>query len=331
MAPISKDTWKEILRNQKLPLIGTKEPHNGNGYHNRISWSVTYRWNNEDQQELYDNTFFNVNLRDLGYAVNLSLKDEDKIIKGLNLKSCTKEYKETFFKYFGRDRFYNDNLLDELGRWGEGLCYTGRLIFEIVGWFDNDSGQFYGYMLHLLENRFCKIRSKNVIYKAPVETNEGNVKFKKVNIPISKCIIINFPSEYGGYKGFWKKINEITKLGEQFLITPNAKANIEHTSVWNKKFNKIVSNWGFYNNQVEATEFYKEYCAFRYKRIVILCTHELIKGLKTLIIFLNKKLQEDAILEFDLKEYDINYFNTMEQKWSNGELSFKEANSYLKL
>jgi hypothetical protein len=334
MAPISEETWKRILTNQGFPLEGSNEPNNGNGFHDGISWRIRFRPKKQVNEDFLSSTFFTIYLRDLGLRMNPDLLSRKELFeKGLVIKNCSKNYLKTFSKYLANSSNYRyGDLLHQLGEWSEFLSRYGRLIYEIVGWYDNDSSQFYAYNLNLLDNEYCKISSNYVTYNAPFDLDKDNNEiFKKVVIPKSKCLIIEFPHEFGGYNGFKKKFQKIIKLGPQHDFSLNSSDSLTHWKNWDKRFNKIVSDWGASNKQENITEFYQELNAFRFTYLARLCTLELIGGLKQLICYLNIKLKEDAIIELNLQQYDILYYKEMWKKFVNGDLNFKEANEFLRL
>lgn len=332
MVPISNDTWKEILNNQKFPLIGTSEPDNGNGYHDAISWRMTFRPRKDYDEELYHSSFYSIYLRDLGLYINPSLSRKDKFEEGLKINNCSENYYKTLLKYFSNEHYFRkEDLLHRLGEWGENYSHNGRMIFEIIGWFDNKSSQFYGFELRQLDIDYCTIKRKNVIYNAPFELDGEKEIFKKVIIPKDKCIIIEFPDELGGYKGFIRKVKKIKKLGSKFNYSENPGNSLNHMKNWDKQFNKIVSDWGASNRIEDITDFYQELSAFRFTYMAISCTHEILDGLKQLINYLNIKLQEDARLDLNIQQYDKKYYQEMITKWQIGELSFKEANELLRV
>jgi len=332
MAPISEDTWAKILNNQKLPLIGTNEPENGNGYHDGISWRFGFRPQKQYDDELFSSTFYTIYLRDLGLFINPNLSKKQKFESGLKIIGCSDNYYNTFIKYFTNEKYYrHEDLLNQLGNWGEDLSYHGRLIFEIIGWYDNKSSQLYGYNLNRLDIDYCEIKKTHIVYNAPFELQANKEIFKKVKIPKNKCIIIEFPNELGGYDGFEKKVKAIKKLGSKFTYSHNPGSSLGHWKNWDKQFNKIVSDWGASSKIEDVTEFYYELSALRFTYMVILCTHELINGLQQLISFLNRNLTENASVEFTIVQYDIEHFRGLLKKWLQGELSFKEANELLRI
>jgi hypothetical protein len=332
MVPISKDTWKEILNNQKFPLIGTTEPDNGNGYHDEISWRIPFRPKKEYDEEFYHSTLYSIYLRDLGLFINPSLSRKDKFEEGLKINNCSENYYKTLLKYLSNEQYFRkEDLLRRLGEWGENYSHNGRIIFEIISWFDNKSSQFYGFNLRQLDIDYCKVKRENVIYKAPSELEGEKEIFKKVKIPKSKCIIIDFPNELGGYKGFVRKIKRIKKLGNKLSYSENPGNSLNHMKNWDKQFNKIVSDWGASNKIEDVTDFYQELSALRFTYMAILCTLELVDGLKQLINYLNINLKEDANLELNIQQYDKKCYQEMIANWLKGELSFKEANELLRV
>jgi len=108
--------------------------------------------------------------------------------------------------------------------------------------------------------------------------------------------------------------------------------NFESNKEWDKQYHKIISSWGTsaFTHIDDVSEFYKELNFFKYRYLVISCTHEIINGLKQLVNYLNKKLLENAEVEFNIPEYEKAYFKSTQNKLVTGELSFKEANEFLK-
>jgi hypothetical protein len=325
----SEDTWTKILNNQKKTLIGTNEPNNGNGYHDGISVQLPFNPKQGFDKDFYLTPFYSVYLRNLGLLINPGLGD--KFEKGLKITNCTENYYNTMLKYLANDVYYyrERNFFHKLGEWGNSFSQEGRLIFEIIGWYSNESSQFYGFQLNQLDVKYCKIRKNDIVYNAPYELVGDKEKFLKVQIPKNKCIIINFPKELGGYKGFIQKVKRIKKLGSHLSFSLNPEKGLAYMKNWDSQFNRIVSNWGDSNTIENVSDFYQVLSFFKFRYLVVLCTHELINGLKQLIDYLNVKFNESAIVEFNIREYDKNYFKDMFNKWMCGKLSFKEANDFL--
>ncbi len=332
MAHISQDTWDEILENQKYPLIGTNEPNNGNGFNDAISWRKSFHTKSRGNDRIHAHQFNSIYLRDLSYDVNPSLSRKNKLKDGLKIVECSDNYYKTFLRYFVADRYRykTGDFLEELGRWGDDLCYDGRVVFEIVGWYGNNSSQFYAFELFKLENSFCKVGRKTIIYNAPYSMDGEKEVFKKVKIPRDKCIVIDFPKELGGYKGFLKKRKEIYGLGNKIKLNSNPGKELSRMKEWDKKFNKIVSEWGNLK-QDNVTEFYQGVSILRFKYMAISCTHEVINGLKQLIDYLNLKLYETARVDFEVEEYKKSYLLDIQKKWKSGDISFQKFNEIIRI
>lgn len=334
MEKISEEIWKEILNRQDFPLIGTNEPKNGNGYHDSLSWQIPFRYpafkNNTDF-----NTFRSIYLRDLSNDLQAGFQWNKKFVDVLKITKCSENYESTFKKYILGKGYYRNEFLYVLGEWAQDFAYKGRLILEIIGWYDNNTNQFYGFELRRLDTDYCKLTQKNIIYNAPIEKKGDKIILKKIKIPKEKCIVIDSPDEFGGYKAFVKKDKQILKLGDRFKFDINPETiqkNYESNIEWDKKYHKIISNWGTsaFTHIDNVPEFYKELNAFKFRYLVICCTHEIVNGLRQLINYLNKKLLENAEVEFNIQQYDKDYFKSMQNKFLTGEIDFKAANEFLK-
>lgn len=339
MEKISDEVWKEILNRQNFPLIGTNEPNNGNGYHDAISWQIPFRnpvfKQNESVSDSF-NTFRTVYLRDLSNDLQSGFQRKEKIVGELKITQCSNNYSNTFEKFISKGSYSRNDFVNELGEWGKYFAYKGRVIFEIIGWYDNNTNQFYGFDLRRLDTDYCKVTNNYVIYDAPFKQKGDKVINRKIKIPKEKCIVVDFPKEFGGYKGFIKKDQQILKLGNRFSfdINPqNLQKNFESSKEWERQYHKIISDWGTsaFTHIEDVSEFSKELNFFKYRYMVICCTHEIINGLKQLIEYLNKKLFENAEVEFNVKEYDKDYFKSMLNKYLTGELNLKEAVDFLKI
>lgn len=333
MVQNSEEIWNEILSNQSRELIGTDEPNKGNGYHDGISWRIPFNPQVNFDDDFRRSTFYSIYLRDLGLHIDPSLSKKGKFETGLRIENCSENFSNTFIKYFTvNDYDYRSgNYLRKLGKWGKHLCYDGRLIFEIIGWYDNNSTQFYAFQLNRLNINYCKVKKNNIVFNAPYKLDGDKELNKKVKIPKSKCIIIEFPEELGGYKGYLKKVKEVKKLGNKFSYSENPGDNLNHMKNWDKQFNKIVADWGASNKIEDVTEFYQELSALRFSYTGICCLHEVINGLTQLIEYLNIKLKENAKVDFDIPMYEKQNVKEYQDKWLNGELSFKEANELIRI
>jgi len=328
MAPLSEDIWKEIKSNQVLPLMGSAIPAEGNGFHDTISWRVNFQNFRSENDELHSSWFHMVYLRDLSNYMNPSYTIQRSGSPSIEITNCTNHFSATLLRYFNSGNSSRSlDFLSEIGRWAKYLCHDGRLIFEIVGWYDNDSKQFYGFELLRLPSEFCQLKKNHVIFSAPKENN----KIGEVKIPIEKCVIIEFPKELGGFKGYKKVEKKILKLGSRHGKSSDPTANMEYSKSWEQNFNKILIDWGNNNSADNTTEFYQTYTKLKFKHTSALCLHEVVEGFGKLVDFLNNKFKEKAKVEFEYTKFDLIQCKKKKNDWLKGKLSVKEAiDFYLK-
>ena len=331
MAPLSEELWNEIKSNQKAPLIGSNVPNQGNGFNDEIAWRVNFFSNIRngfDSESVFDDSFL---LRDLSDKVNPTYSIEDEFNENIIVKNCSKDFKETLIRYIRYESSSFHNTFSSLiGDWSKYLAYNGRIVFEIVSWFDNNSKQFYGFQLNRLSPEFYRIRRNRVIFNAPYKREGEKIIFKKVRIPLTKCVIIEFPKEFGGYKGYKNIRKKAQKLGPRFKYDGNPGQSMNDKKKWDKDFHLLTKKWGKASKLNNVSEFYEAIVQLRFAYLSICCTQELIDGLRQVILFLNEKLGEKAELDFTSKFHDKKYFNRINQEWMKGEMSFSELNKYLR-
>lgn len=300
-----------------------------NSYNDSLSWRV---WPHSASDILeVTNSMRSIYLRDLGLNADLGLRDR-KIGDGFGISNCTESYKTILFEGLNRETQWGHraNILYAIGDLAKSACEDGRVIFEIVSIFDKDSHQFVGFMLRHLDNSFCKRNNSHVIFKAPFTDENKITKTKKVKIPLSKCITIDFPKEKGGYKGFRRKVSQVLALGEQFeTFNPqNPAESLERTKKWEREFKRITNDWG--NNHLdECNDYYQLMSLFRFNYTALLCTDLAITEFRKLLVYLNGKLNENAELVFTVNRYNIAYFKQVQQEWANGNMSYKDAREFL--
>lgn len=337
MANSSEEQWKSRLFNQRFPLIGEKEPGEGNGFHDRISFDVPYHLQSNENKTNYSSWLYSVYFRDLSNFLNPQYKNDrgEDFSNSIRIENCTENYKKTFLKYIGASNSWrNDGLLEVLGHWGQYLFYQGRIVMEFVHWYDNKTRDFYAFELKHLKTVYYTINDNSVLFSAPFENESNESKIVAVEIPREKCIIIEWPKELGGFSSYEETVKSILELGNKYEPILKSISNLPEDSLknmkdWDLKFNKLTSKWGTTHPSENSTEFYKQFNYFILKGTMVYCTHALIDGLRQLITFLNRSLNEDATLSFENEESDIERFLEMKKKWLEGKLSFKESTEYL--
>lgn len=337
MANSLEELWENRLANQKFPLIGTNKPGEGNGFHDRLSFDVPYHLLNRDYEPRYSNWIYSVYFRDLVNFLNPQYNRDrgETFQNAIQLENCSGNFRDTFFKYLDTsDRWRNDGILEILGRWGNHLIHHGRVIIEFIGWYDNETQDLYAYELKQINLSNCTIKKNHVLFSAPVQEESETIRNVTVEIPKSKCIIIEWPKELGGYNSYKETVNSVLQMGNKYgtmeeTALMNPGESVKKMKDWDLKFHSLTSKWGATHPLDNTTEFYKQYNFFKLKETIVYCSCALIDGLKQLISLLNEKLDEEAILTFDYKEADINKVQEMKSKWLAGKLSFQESSKVL--
>jgi hypothetical protein len=300
-----------------------------NSYHDSLSWRV---WPRLTTQFLdVTNSMRSIYLRDMGLNADIGLRDR-RIGDGFGINNCTENYKAILFEGLnrGNQRGYRTDILHNVGDWAKGVCEEGRVIFEIVSIYSKESHQFVGFMLQHLDNSFCRRVNDYVVFNAPFTNDDRTTKAKKVKIPLSKCIVIDFPQEKGGYRGFHRKVSQVLALGEQFerLDPQNPSASLVRTKKWEREFKRITSDWGN-KNLDDCNDYYQLMSLFRFNYTALLCTVQAMNEFKKLLAYLNGKLNENAELVFTVNRYDTTHFLRVQKEWANGNMSYKNARDFL--
>ena len=335
MAEPSQDLWKIRLDRQKWPLIGSNIPGDGNGYNDQLSFELPHHRLRHDDDPYRGFWLYTFYFQHLSAFLSPSFGNGKKFIaEGLSVDGCSENYLRTFFRYLDP---YNDwRMIDlgrELGDWSERLVYNGRLIFEFVSWFDNKQGIFYGYQLQYLPSERCEVNDDFVIFTGPEELEDGTLQEKTVEIPRAKCIIIEWPNERGGFKGYTDTVQKVLKMGDihgnwKDLMDEPGKL-MENTTNWEFAFEKALSHWGTHSPNELTTEFYKESVFFTYKGTLIYCLLSCINGFEQIFAILNQQLDENGKVVFKHPLVDTAKLSDLEKRWRDGNLSFKEANEFL--
>lgn len=326
--------WTKRKNRQKYPLIGSSNKNDsGNGYHDRIGFSIPYHLLNFERNR-YNNWLYSVYFRDLINFIDPSLKVRiGKVPFAINIKNCSENYENTFLKYLSDD-WYNDILLTTIGKWAQELVHTGRLILEFVSWYDREEDFFYGYELKIVDSNFSKLKKSDIIFEAPTLKDNNELEKKSIKIPLSKCIVVEWPKELGGIKSYEDIVSKVLELGDkhdgvsQSIDKPISI--IEKMEKWDTEFYKLTNLWGHLHPPEKTTEFFKNSNFFNLKGTIIYITYALIGGLEQLTKKLNSVLDENARIEYNPQDYDVTKYLNTRKRWFNGELSFKEANEYLR-
>lgn len=330
--------WERIIDRQKWPLIGGTSPEDeGNGYHDRRSFDIPFNDINrsENVNSIIDSKAYSY-FHELAIMVNPSFASDygRSFQQSISLRNCTEGYRRTFNKYLGaRNHQYDSTISDLIGRWGEILVHHGRLVLEFVTWKDRIDGEIYAFELKELQDINLIEKRRKFLYRSVIKDNQGKLQRIQMSIPKTKCIFIQWPMQLGGYKRHHNVRVELNQLarnqGNSMDLMSDPGSYLKLMDEDELKLNAIIYKWGT-NHPIDGlNQFQVMLCLLRHKKTATLCRLEAIKVLKELVKFLNNAFKENADVTIDHQSLDISRAIEMENRWIKGELSFREANSYL--
>ena len=338
MVSNSEEVWLRRLHNQSHSLIGTNSAGEGNGYHDRISFDVPHGYGRDSSK--YNHWLHTVYFRDLINDLNPGLaywRDKKRGEKLFTIDNCSDNFKNTFFKYVSNGKsWHRDEFLDEIGNWGRWLVHQGRLIFEMVNWYDNTTNEFYAFELKILDDEYCTIKKDKIIFKAPFPVNENQAQEKIIEIPKEKCIIMEWHNELGGYSFYKKNTEKVLSLGENHSSIStmsdwswNPDKELNRMKRWDENFNMLTSVWGTNNPLNNTTDYYQYYTRLKFKGTSIYLMQCLSNGIEQILNRLNKTLNEKSILKVSDEDYNESKYLQTKSKWAEGKMTFKQLSQYL--
>ncbi|WP_424495320.1 hypothetical protein [Salinimicrobium sp. GXAS 041] len=323
MEKLSEELWKEIRFHQKLPLIDhTQVPGKGNGFNDRLSFESDRVFESKEEDFLERSKFKTIYLRNLAHRADPSLSQERNFTESIKFENCTDHFIKTILLYSQPGHYRNDLtvITRTIGNWVKDLVFNGKVIIEIVSWYTNETKQFYGFELIPLNINNCRIKRKNIFFSAL-----ENGKKEKIKIPKSKCIIIEFPEDLGGYKEYSRKSKKIEKLGKENLFNlENPKESLEYSKNWDRQFDKIISGWGWMNQRENISDFLYAYQLLNFNNSALQCCYACIDAFKYLFSFISSKLNENATFEI-LGFLDRNFYKELLEKFTNDQISLEEV------
>jgi hypothetical protein len=318
MEKLSEELWEEIKIYQKLPLIDhTQVSGKGNGFNDRLSFEFDRVLKSKEEDFLDRSKFKTIYLRNLAHRSDPSLSRERKFTESIQFKNCTDDFLKTILLYSQPNHYRNDLtvITRTIGNWVKDLVYNGKVIIEIVSWYTNESKQFYGFELIPLNIDSCQVKRKNIYF-----SGLKNGKKEKIKIPKSKCIIIEFPKELGGFNEYSRKSKKIEKLGK----VDNPKESLESSKNWDKQFDKIISDWGWMNRRENISDFLYAYQLLNFNNSAIQCCYACIDAFKYLVSFISSKLNENATFEIS-GFLGKNFYKELIDKFTQDQLSLEEV------
>lgn len=248
--------------------------------------------------------------------------EETKVALSELLPSAYLVYRPTF----------DQLILGTIEYFSQRLANHGFIVFEIVKNKQIDGREFY--RLEHIFGKEVKIKKDKIIQVFPKDVKK-QLGISQIEIPIEKCIIIEFPKSLGGvekYNLFLKELKELSKLSPMgnFMKNPlQEQPNydlVEHQrlhdiELWKKT---KVYNWPHRSRNKEmVSEFYYSYRQLLFQRNKIKLRDYIINRLSEIISSQSEKLLGQKI---DLRIEGLLKIEILDEKieqWKSGQIDFK--------
>jgi hypothetical protein len=299
--------------------------------------SVGYQTNTDFHDELNSHMF----IEDFWRYIVPIYGSKSEVVT-CKLEPDSKEARESLYELLPPHRQQNnssfrDIVLETIEYIAQHLVNSGFLVLELVKYIDLKDREFH--KLELINGKEIKLKKDTITQIIP---DELALKFgtNKIDIPVEKCFVIEFPKSLGGkekYLQFLKEFRELAKLSPMLNISYNpsqrqANYNInEHQrlhdiELWKKT--KFYS-WHHRNGTEKISGYYHLYrhLLFRKNKIKLrdYIVEELCKIISTLseMVFLQKvELKIEGLLKIEKVEEKL-------EEWKTGKLDPKTINDVL--
>lgn len=300
--------------------------------------SVRYHSNTYDENELNSHMF----IEDFGQnvvpiygskseAVTCRLEPDNKeIMKSLYelLPSHRQHYRPSF----------NEIILETIEYIAQHLVNRGFLVLELVKYIDVNESEFY--KLETVYGKDIKIK-KDILTQIIPDDVAQELGKNEIDIPLKKCIVIEFPKSLGGKEKYLQFLKDFRELAKQspmmnFLNNPlqgQAGYNLtEHQRLHDIELWKVtkIYNWPHRESSGEKfSGFYHIYrhLLFRKNKIklrdyVIEELQKIISTLSELVLEQKAELKIEGLLTIDIVEEKL-------EQWKTGELDPKTISDVL--
>lgn len=303
---------------------------------NRIS--LRYHSNTYDENELDSHMF----IEDLGQnvvpiygskleAVTCRLEPDNKeIMKSLYelLPSHRQHYRSSF----------NEIILETIEYIAQHLVNRGFLVLELVKHIDVNESEFY--KLETVYGKDIKIKKGILTQIIPDEVAQELGK-NEIDIPLNKCIVIEFPKSLGGkekYLQFLKNFRELTKQSPMMNFFNNPLQGqtgynlTEHQKLHDIELWKITKKYNWHHRESGGEKFSGFYHIYRHllfrknkiklRDYVVEELQKIISTLSELIFEQKSELKIEGLLTIDIVEEKL-------EQWKTGELDPKTISDVL--
>ncbi len=300
--------------------------------------SIKYHTNKYDTPEHYSHMF----IEDFGRNVVPIYGSKSEVVT-CKLEPDNKEFMKSLYELLPSHRqhyrpSFNDIILDTIEYIAQHLVDRGFLALELVKYKDVNEREFY--KLETIYGKDIKLKKDTITQIIPDEVAQELGK-NKIDIPLEKCFVIDFPKSLGGkekYLQFLKEFRELAKLSPMmnYLNNPlqgQAGYNLtEHQRLHDMELWKITKTYNWHHRESGSEKisgFYHIYrhLLFRKNKIKLrdYVVEELCKIVSTFsetVLGQKAELKIEGLLPIDKVEEKL-------EQWKTGQLDPKTVSDVL--
>ncbi len=300
--------------------------------------SLNYHTNTYDTPEHYSHMF----IEDFGRNVVTIYGSKLEAVT-CRLEPNNKEIMKSLYELlpFHRQHYcpsFNDIILKTIEYIAQHIVNRGYLALEIVKYKDVNKREFY--KLETIYSKDIKIK-KDILTQIIPDDATLELGKNKIDIPLKKCIVIEFPKSLGGKEKYLQFLKDFRELAKQspmmnFLNNPlqgQAGYNLtEHQRLHEIELWKITKTFNWHHRESGSEKisgFYHIYrhLLFRKNKIklrdyVIEELQKIISTLSELLLGHKAELKIEGLLPIDKVEEKL-------EQWKTGELDPKTISDVL--
>lgn len=189
------------------------------------------------------------------------------------------------------------------------VTHYGFIVFEYVTYKDiNDN---LSYRLKIIQGEETKIRKRKVIQLIPHEAVKEFSLPKEIEIPKSKCYVIEFPNSLGGKKDYIKFLREFKEFGSKTPFMNYFKNKLvgqpgydlnEDQRTHELELWKLTNKFGWHhraNSNKLFSQYHYVYRYLRFKRNKIVLRDSLLENVKGIITEIGGRFNKKITLKID--------------------------------
>ncbi|MBU6158732.1 MAG: hypothetical protein KGP35_06835 [Bacteroidetes bacterium] len=300
--------------------------------------SIRYYTNTYDTPEHYSHMF----IEDFGRNVVPIYGSKSELIT-CKLDPDNKEIIKSLYEILPsyRQHFrtsFNEIILETIEYIAQHIVNRGFLVLELVKYKDVSEREFY--KLETVYGKDIKIKREIITQIIPDDVAQELGK-NKIEIPLEKCFVIEFPKSLGGKVKYLQFLKEFRELAMQspmmnFLINPlqgQAGYNLtEHQRLHDLELWKITKTYNWHHREgggEKYSGFYRIYRHLLFRKNKIKLRDHVVEELCKIVSTLSAKvlgqkaeLKIDGLLTMDKVEEKI-------EQWKTGQLDPKTISDVL--